>query len=248
MIITYKNQGQTLGQLTVDVKNKLNKKICYIGRLDPIASGLVCFLEEDECKEASSLLKFDKTYTFNLIIGLKTDTGDALGIIKEKKDILYVDESFINLFNDFKYKQTYPLYSSFVIRKNGLKKPLWYFAKNNIELDEVDIPRHEVHIKQFEKVGKRFFINSSDYFIEQIKKLDDVKGECFRKNEIIKQYEELDLLNLLAIPMIAKVSSGTYIRQLCEDIGKYLGVPAMADSIERVSFHFPDKINNYNIL
>ena len=55
-------------------------------------------------------------------------------------------------------------------------------------------------------------------------------------------------IHLYCIPMIAKVSSGTYIRKLCEDIGKYLGVPAMADGIERVAFHFPDDIKNYEFL
>ena len=49
MIIKYKPQGQTLGQLTREVQDEINDKICYIGRLDPLASGLVCFLVGDEC-------------------------------------------------------------------------------------------------------------------------------------------------------------------------------------------------------
>jgi len=241
MIITYKPQGQTIGQLTNEVRSKIKKKICYIGRLDPIASGIACFLEDEECKLAANYIKFDKTYCFNLILGISTDSADPLGIIKKIDEISEVDEKFINFFNDFKYMQKYPIYSSFVIKKDNLKKPLWYFAKNNIPLDDIDIPQHEVYIKQLEKVGKSFIIKSPNYFINQ-------KGQCFRKNEIIEKYKNLDQLNLYAIPLVAKVSSGTYIRKLCEDIGNYLNIPAIADSIERIAFHFPEKINNYDIL
>jgi len=144
--------------------------------------------------------------------------------------------------------QEYPIYSSYVIRKNGLKKPLWYYAKNNIKLDENDIPKHKVEIKQLERIDESFYIKDTDYFIRQIQKLDDIKGECFRKYEIIKQYKDLKEIHLLAIPLIAKVTSGTYIRKLCEDIGIYLGVPAMADGIERVAFHFPDNIKECEFL
>ena len=248
MIVIYKNQGETLGQLTKKVKEKLNKKICYIGRLDPIASGLICFLLDEECKLASKYLHFDKTYCFNLILGISTDTSDPLGMITGLSPVFEVDYSFIDLFNDFSYIQKYPIYSSFEIRKENIKKPLWYFAKNGIKLDEEDIPNHRVHIKALEKVDESFYIKTTDYFIRQIDKLDENKGKEFRKNEIKRQYEELKEIHLYGIPMIAKVSSGTYIRKLCEDIGKYLGVPAMADGIERVAFHFPDDIKNYEFL
>ena len=248
MIITYKEQGQTLGQLTNSLKDKLNKKICYIGRLDPIASGIICYLLEEECKLASKYLHFDKSYFFNLILGISTDSGDPLGMITGISPVFEIEDKFIDFFDNFTYMQEYPIYSSYVIRKNGLKKPLWYYAKNNIKLDENDIPKHKVEIKQLERIDESFYIKDTEYFIRQIQKLDDIKGECFRKDEIIKQYKDLKEIHLLAIPLIAKVTSGTYIRKLCEDIGKYLGVPAMADGIERVAFHFPDNIKEYEFL
>ena len=73
MIIKYKPQGQTLGQLTREVQEKVKDKICYIGRLDPLASGLVCFLVGDECLNSRNRLHSDKTYGFNLILGISTD-------------------------------------------------------------------------------------------------------------------------------------------------------------------------------
>ena len=41
------------------------------------------------------------------------------------------------------------------------------------------------------------------------------------------------------LPMVAKVSGGTYIRKLCEDIGEKIGISCMADKIERISYNFP---------
>ena len=237
MIITFKNSGQTLGQLTKKIKEKTNGKICYIGRLDPIASGLVCYLTNDECKIASQYMKSDKTYTFNLILGMSTDTGDALGIIKQIRAIYDFTED-LSIFSGLEYEQKYPIYSSYVIEKGGMKKPLWYYAKFGPELKEDEIPDHKVKVYILEKIGKRFVIEDAKYFMDVVGELDDKKGEEFRKNEIMEQYKGLKNINLLGIPMLAKVSSGTYIRKLCEDIGDYFGVPAMADKIERISYHF----------
>jgi len=101
-----------------------------------------------------------------------------------------------------------------------------------------------VHIKNLELNGEEFYIKDTEYFIKQIKKLDDDKGISLRKKEIIEQYSMIEGIHLMGIPLIARVSSGTYIRKLCEDIGNYLRIPAMADSIVRVAYHFPGEIEN----
>lgn len=117
MIIKYKPQGQTLGQLTREVQEEAKNKICYIGRLDPLASGLVCFLVGDECVSSRSRLHSDKTYCFNLILGISTDTGDALGLIKKMSaiDLGAVDfHAIIKKYNNHSYEQEYPMYSSYI--------------------------------------------------------------------------------------------------------------------------------------
>lgn len=239
MIIKYKPQGQTLGQLTREVQEEAKNKICYIGRLDPLASGLVCFLVGDECISSRSRLHSDKTYCFNLILGISTDTGDALGLIKKMSaiDLGAVDfHAIIKRFNNRTYEQEYPMYSSYEIRAGGLKKPLWYFAKNGIPIDK--IPTHSITIHQLEPTGEPAIITSASYFIQQVSQVIEEKSRL-RKDEVIAQYHALGPISLVSIPLIAKVSGGTYIRRLCEDIGAEYGIPAMADSIERVAYHFP---------
>jgi tRNA pseudouridine(55) synthase len=238
MIIKYKPQGQTLGQLTREVQEEVKDKICYIGRLDPLASGLVCFLVGDECVSSRNRLHSDKTYCFNLILGISTDTGDALGLIKKMSAIDLGDidvHAIIKKYNNYSYEQEYPMYSSYEIRAGGIKKPLWYFAKNGIPIDK--IPTHSITIHQLEPNGEPTLITSPSYFIEQVEQVIEEKSRL-RKDEVIAQYQALGEISLVSIPLIAKVSGATYIRRLCEDIGAEYGIPAMADSIERVAYHF----------
>lgn len=239
MIIKYKPQGQTLGQLTREVQEEAKDKICYIGRLDPLASGLVCFLVGDECLSSRSRLHSDKTYCFNLILGISTDSGDALGLIQKMSAVDLGAVSVANIvkkYNNYTYEQEYPMYSSYEIRAGGLKKPLWYFAKNGIPIDK--IPTHSITVRQLEPNGEPTIITSASYFIQQVEQVIEEKSSL-RKDEVIAQYLALGPMSLVAIPLIAKVSGGTYIRRLCQDIGAEYGIPAMADSIERVAYHFP---------
>ena len=239
MIIKYKPQGHTLGQLTREVRQEVDEKICYIGRLDPLASGLVCFLVGDECVNSRSRLHSDKTYCFNLILGISTDTGDALGLIQKMSAVSLGSvgvADIVKKYNNYTYEQEYPMYSSYAIRVGGLKKPLWYFAKNGIPIDK--IPIHSITIHQLESNGEPTLITSASYFIEQVARVNEEKSRL-RKDEVIAQYRALGPISLVAIPLIAKVSGGAYIRRLCQDIGAEYGIPAMADSIERVAYHFP---------
>lgn len=239
MIIKYKPQGQTLGQLTREVQEEAKDKICYIGRLDPLASGLVCFLVGDECVSSRSRLHSDKTYCFNLILGISTDTGDALGLIQKMSAVSLGAigiADIVKKYSNYTYEQEYPMYSSYEIRVGGLKKPLWYFVKNGIPIDK--IPTHSITVHQLEPTGEPTIITSTSYFIQQVEQVIEEKSRL-RKDEVIAQYRALGPISLVAIPLIAKVSGGTYIRRLCQDIGAEYGIPAMADSIERVAYNFP---------
>ena len=243
MHIAYKNPGVPFGDITKQVTDDRENKVSYIGRLDPLASGIIIYLEGDELKNRDKYLNMDKTYKFNLVIGISTDTGDCLGLIRKIKSVNTINMSRLTeVFNQFlgEYEQRYPIYSAYQIHKNGMKKPLWYFAKNGIELEESEIPKHIVKIYNLEQESCPIFsIRDMNYFMEQVGLIPD--GLELRKEEIIAQYneyKETDKIRLIGIPMIARVSSGTYIRKLCEDIGDKLDIPCMADKIERVGYHF----------
>jgi tRNA pseudouridine(55) synthase len=240
MHIAYKNPGVPFGDITKQVANDSQNKVSYIGRLDPLASGIIIYLEGDELKDRDKYMNMDKTYKFNLVIGMTTDTRDCLGMIRKIQSVNTINMAqLIEVFREFigEYEQRYPIYSAYQIHKNGLKKPLWYFAKNGIELEESEIPKHVIKIYNLEQDAKPMFsIRDMNYFTEQVGLIPD--GLELRKEEVIAQYNEYGKIRLIGIPMLAKVSSGTYIRQLCADIGDKLGIPCMADKIERVGYHF----------
>ena len=243
MHIAYKNSGEPFGEITKKVTNDSQNKISYIGRLDPLASGIIIYLEGDELKDRDKYMNMDKTYKFNLVIGISTDTGDCLGMIRKIQSVNTINMTrLLEVFSQFlgEYEQRYPIYSAYQIHKNGVKKPLWYFAKNGIELEESEIPKHIIKIYNLEQDAKPMFsIRNMNYFKEQVILIPD--GLELRKEEVLSQYneyKETDKIRLIGIPMLAKVSSGTYIRQLCADIGDRLGIPCMADKIERVGYHF----------
>lgn len=243
MHIAYKNPGVPFGDITKQVADDIQNKISYIGRLDPLASGIIIYLEGGELKSRDKYMNMDKTYKFNLVIGMSTDTGDCLGMIHQIQSVNTINMCrLLEIFGQFlgEYEQRYPIYSAYQIHKNGVKKPLWYFAKNRIELEESEIPKHNVKIYNLEQDAKPMFsIRNMNYFMEQVELIPD--GLELRKEEVMaqyKEYKETDKIRLIGIPMLAKVSSGTYIRQLCADIGNKLGIPCMADKIERVGYHF----------
>jgi len=240
MHIAYKNPGVPFGDITKKIANDTENKISYIGRLDPLASGIIIYLEGDELKNRDKYLNMDKTYKFNLVIGMSTDTGDCLGMIRNIQSLNTINMTKLTeIFSQFlgEYEQKYPIYSAYQIHKNGIKKPLWYFAKNEIELEESEIPKHIIKIYNLEQDAKPIFsIRNINYFMEQVELIPD--GLELRKEEIMAQFKEYDKVRLIGIPMIAKVSSGTYIRQLCMDIGDKLDIPCIADKIERVGYHF----------
>ena len=68
----------------------------YAGRLDPLASGKLLILVGDECKEKEKYLGLDKEYEIEVLFGVMTDTGDALGLIKKVDETGVVAMSFFD--------------------------------------------------------------------------------------------------------------------------------------------------------
>lgn len=241
MIITYKKPFTFMSDYT----RKINKKCCYVGRLDPLASGISIFLTGEETKLQDKFMNLDKTYRFNLLIGMKTDTGDILGKMLDYQGNFKLDNlsKVLSSFDKKIYEQKYQIYSSIKIKKEGVTKPLWYWAKTGT-LEEEEIPKHEVKIYSLGwELGELRELSFND-IRKDILRVKDLENsyQNFRCDEILPQYKKIR--RVLVLPCNAKVSSGTYIRQLCSDIGDELGIPCCADKIERVGFHLSDEIMN----
>jgi len=225
--------------------HKIKNKCCYVGRLDPLASGISIFLTGNETKKQHKFTNLDKTYKFNLLIGMTTDTGDILGKMLDYQSYFTLErlDDVLTSFHKKTYQQKYQTFSSIKIKKDGVSKPLWYWAKMG-KLKEEEIPKHLVNIYSLDWNKDEMVEITFKEMREDVLKMKvlENKYQNFRCDEILPQYEKMH--KVLKLPCVAKVSSGTYIRQLGLDIGKELGIPCCVSEIERVGFHLPEEAMN----
>ena len=235
MQFVIKEAGHTMIQTMDKFKkdNNIDTKVCYCGRLDPMARGLVLLLVGDECKNMDKHLGHIKEYEFEIIFGLSTDTDDPMGILSL---ISYYKEDEIKEYCDKikqyikieKIQQNFHNYSS----KRIKGKPMWEYTKQK---EIIDNPSHQVEIFDIEyKEIKTYNFNEwKDNIIDTINKID--KKNNFRQEDIIKNYNDLSYNVLYALPIKIKVSSGFYVRQLVADIKNHLAISILTYDINRIS-------------
>lgn len=211
------------------------EKISYAGRLDPMAEGILLLLIGEENKKRKMYESLKKTYETDIILGIETDSFDALGMVlkvaedshKEKKEILSCLKGFVG-----RTMQEYPPYSS----KPVGGKPLFWWARNG-RLSEIEIPCKEIEISGCTFL-KKTHMSGSGLFADVMERIEKITGD-FRQKEIKACWREFekDYKNdsFAKITLKVSCSSGTYIRRLADDIGKKLGCGAFALSINRIS-------------
>lgn len=234
MITLYKNIGETPLECILrykDSKPELKDiPMTYAGRLDPMAEGLLLVLIGEECKEKDKYLGLDKVYEVQVLFGIKTDTGDVLGVINEVKT-RGIDLKNINL-NKYKGKftQDYPIYSSKTV--NG--EQLHTLARKGDLPDEM--PKKEVEIYDIINLD-HYDILAKDLSNTFITNIIKVNGD-FRQKVIMGKWESFKQqygdITFQVIKLKVSCSSGTYMRSLAERIASDIGSVGIAMSIKRV--------------
>jgi tRNA pseudouridine55 synthase len=247
VVILNKKEGETpLASLeSFRDKNKEYKDVpmTYAGRLDPIASGVLIVLAGEECKNKEKYLKLDKEYEFEVLFGFSTDTYDILGKVSysgilENTRIVDLENKIKNNLKFFtrKFTQTYPMYSSQTVKG----KHLFEYARAG---EEVEAPVHEVEVKSLKllKLSKK----CGDVLFKSFeKRIGRVVGD-FRQKEILKIWQkelEGSQVKYIVASFRIKCGSGTYVRSIANDLGKRLGIPALALSIKRTKIGKYDKV------
>lgn len=225
---------------TIQRFKKLNpqfsqEKISYAGRLDPMAEGLLLLLIGEENKKRKNYESLKKTYETDIILGIETDSFDALGMVlkvaedrhEEKEEILSCLKTFVG-----RTMQKYPPYSS----KPVGGKPLFWWARSG-RLSELEIPRKEIEISECTFL-KKTHMSGSVLFADVMERIEKITGD-FRQKEIKDCWKEFEKgyknEGFTQITLRVSCSSGTYIRRLADDIGKKLGCGAFALTINRTS-------------
>ena len=231
----YKQDGETIGDFSRKIKKKLKcNKVCICGKLDPMARGITRILIDRETKLMSKYLSSIKEYEFYIVLNIKSDSDDILGIVKHtpSKDNNIKIEKIKNYINNLKYKnyQKFHHYSSINIKKNNLRKPVWYWYKQNMLLDS-DIPYKAIKVYNHQFIEKKTidFKEYISYVLERLKKVKDVN---FNVPKIIKSWKSLQVQKITMLKFRLTVSSGFYIRMISKEL-KSLGINTHIFDIHR---------------
>jgi len=217
--LIYKRLGYTPFQVLQEVRGFLDEeakaKITFAGRLDPMAEGYIHILWNGDEDEKGRLMALDKQYRVEILLGIKTDTDDVLGLIDfiNDKVVDFNKDELDKYIGPFEYN--YPKYSSPHI-KDVLKGNDFEYKKQNghiydIEFLDVETFDNE-NLKKivFDKLNQ---CNMTGYF-----RLDNIK-ECWNN------FFDNNKKDFQVVSVNVKCKSGTYMRVLARELGGFaLGI------------------------
>lgn len=185
------------------------KKMGHAGTLDPMATGLMIIGVGEGTKKLSEYLKLDKEYVAEILIGLRTTTGDITGEVVEKKEVgddaadIFSAEKISAAINAMIGVLSLRVSAYSAIKKDGVPfyKKAYAAEKSGESIPESELPLREMKVYETELIS----IDSAV--------TDDIKT--------------------VVIKARFKVGSGTYIRSLGEELGRRLGYPATLKSLRR---------------
>lgn len=264
IIELWKDYGITSNEFARRYKLNFNLDcVCYAGRLDPMARGKMIILTNRDTKNVNKYLDHGKLYNFDMIIGIDTKSHDCLSEINTiSNDLLFFKPEELTLkLQELTLKlqefikcytvQEYPIVSNYTIKHDNIKKPLWWFYANGylsepsssstekykiIKLPTKNVTIFDYKINNIQTVQLNKLI---ELFVDRIKLIDNERTQNeLRTQDIIEQWEKIrdnsHNLQLITINMELTVSSGFYIRQFCNDFGKFISNGAIAFDITRL--------------
>ena len=230
----YKNLGETPLECLMRFKSEhleyKEVKMTYLGRLDPMAEGLLLVLAGNT-RAKEEYLNLDKTYEFEVLWQIGSDTHDVLGMVNTIGKFPHkLEQKMPSLLKKIQSKTTqiYPLFSSKSFGGDFLK------ARGEM-IESYDLPEKKIRIFSLEHIHTRS-IAGREILDEVTRRIALVNGD-FRQREALSSWRNLLGPHLNEFYLISKftadVSSGTYIRGLAHEMGKILNTGALAWSIKR---------------
>ncbi len=243
-----KKTGELASKKTND---KDDAKATHTGTLDPMAEGLVIVLTNNDRFDKEKYSDWKKTYQFEILFGIETDSLDLLGLqknidamtLKNLKNLEEISQKLDTIIPNLvgKQRQQQPKFSAQRINgKSGFdlakQQQAFEIKVNNIEIFSLKIlDGYSIEIPNLKKIITN--------------KVSLIEGD-FRQNEILENWKETfsqsqnnKVLTFPIIKLEAVVSKRTYIRSLVRDISKLINLPATTFSIVRTAEGPYSKIN-----
>lgn len=250
MKLIYKNLGETpleaLEKLRQNEPDLKEETLSYIGRLDPMAEGeMIVLVGKEENQKRDEYLNFDKEYIAEFLVGFSTDTGDLLGLV-QKKSVANFSSEKITILPEKLSKitdQKFPWFSSKYVFGRALFD--WFKAGQQ---GEIERPSKQIKIYSAELIRDSENVLFKNITPGELQKhltenINKVKGD-FRQTEILEKWQgilqtanfpiaDFPLSEFPIFTLKLKVSTGTYIRGLTEEIEKVIGQPVVLFSLKR---------------
>ena len=156
LLLVNKPRDLTSNAVLQQVKRLLcAKKAGHTGSLDPLATGMLPLCFGEATKFSQYLLDADKCYEVTGLLGIKTNTADAMGEVIAQVDTFNISQLQLQtVLSEFlgPIKQTPSMFSA--LKHGG--KPLYKFAREGIDIERParDIIIHQLQLHFFD--GREF--------------------------------------------------------------------------------------------
>jgi tRNA pseudouridine55 synthase len=182
------------------------KKIGHAGTLDPLATGLMILGVGAGTKKLTELIKLDKEYIAEVLIGERRTTGDMEGEVVESVEAVVLDPAQVLVaVSSLMGTVSLPVSAYSAIKKDGV--PMYKRARAAEKTGDIviDVPVRDMV----------------------------VYSATVGNIEVIFKDGTLTTISRLLVTVTFAVGSGTYIRSLAEELGRRLGYPATLANLRR---------------
>lgn len=148
ILIVDKPGGLTSHDVVLKIRKYTpQKKVGFIGTLDPLATGVLPICIGKATKLSSLLSSQDKEYLAHILLGIRTDTDDISGRIVEEREVSVPPGEVKKVVESFTgdIEQIPPLYSA--IKRKG--KKLYQYAR---EGERISLPPRKIRVHSLELV------------------------------------------------------------------------------------------------
>lgn len=210
----------------------------YAGRLDPMASGTLLILIGDECKQREKYDGLDKTYEFDVLFGLETDTSDMLGLVSHEAPFDSAAQNWEEIVATLvgSHHLPYPVFSSRTVGGT----PLFEHAHRDAGVER---PVREMRVRRATYEGVR--VLTSEALLHEVEEklavLHTPESNDFRIELVLPRWREVlkHKAVFTIVSISADVATGTYIRALAPYLARTLGTRGFAYRIHRSAIHLP---------
>lgn len=224
ILLIDKPKGWTSHDVVAKVRSILkqsglnNTKVGHTGTLDPMATGLLMLVLGSYTKRAQEFAKLDKTYEVTMRLDATSTTGDAEGVITPVTRITWYRNSITRRYRNIQ------------LDKKAIIKVMEEFVG---EIKQIPPAYSAIKIDgqrayKLARAGKEVKLQPRKVKIYEI---TDIKIS----RPIQLNYATDNRSSMPEVKFTARVSSGTYIRSLVEDIGQKLGTGAYMTALRRTT-------------